>query len=77
MKIPCKVVEKIILDIPGSKKETSFSTSIDTVFIVNHVVIVIPNQGVDYEHLVDILEYQLGMGFWMIDYILGQNGIVP
>tara|TARA_R110000868_G_scaffold167327_3_gene401590 strand:+ start:117 stop:353 length:237 start_codon:yes stop_codon:yes gene_type:complete len=68
-------VEKILLGLPKSKKLPDFSNQRDTVFIIGNIIVVIPTGGIYIDHLGDILESQLGMSWWMIDYLYGQNGI--
>lgn len=75
MLIPYPVVEKILLDIPNSAKRPDFSDDDNIVFKIDNIVVVVPNTGIQYDHLEDILQSQLGMAWWMIDYILGENGI--
>jgi hypothetical protein len=75
--IPSRVVEKILLNIPNSKKHPSLINDKVIVLTVNYVVVIVPKIGMSYEHLCEVLELQLEMGFWMIDYILGQNDITP
>ncbi len=76
-KVPYQVVERILLDIPKSKMRPEFSTNKHTVFVVDHVIIKIPKDGCDMIHLMDILQDQLGMDWWMVDYIFGQNNLRP
>jgi len=74
-KIRLGTVEKILLGLPKSRKLPSYSNQDETVFTIDHVIVVIPNDGIHLQHLEDILESQLGMSWWMIDYVYGQNGI--
>lgn len=68
-------VQKILLELPNSKELPDFSDEEDTVFIIGNIVVVIPTKGITVDHLSDILENQLEMSWWMIDYVYGQNGI--
>jgi len=68
-------VEKIIIGLPNSKKLPDFSNNRDTIFIIGNIIVVIPTGGITIDHLGDILENQLGMSWWMIDYLYGQHGI--
>lgn len=70
-------VEKILLELPRSKKLSDISNQHDTIFLIGNIVVVIPSQGITIVHLQDILESQLEMSWWMIDYIFGQHGIAP
>ena len=74
-KIPFRTVESILLGLPKSSKNLDFSNEENSVFKIDNTIVVIPNNGIDLNHLMDILESQLGMSWWMIDYVLGQNGI--
>ncbi len=68
-------VQKVILGLPDSEKLDAFSNYTNTVFSVKNIIIVIPTQGISIDHLTRILENQLEMSWWMIDYVYGQNGI--
>jgi len=72
-KISYKVVVKLLSDLDADKK---FDAHNKSVFKIKDVVISIPkDEDMDVIHLVGILENQLEMSWWMIDYVLGQNGI--
>lgn len=75
MNIPYRVAEKILLEIPDSEKRDDFSTETKAVFKIGAIVIAIPTNNVDYEYFADILVNQLGMGWWLVDHIFGENGI--
>lgn len=74
-KISYQKVESLLLSIPNSIKEVDFSNETKTYFNIDGVIVAVPNNGIYYEHLSDILESQLGMSWWMIDYKLGEFGI--
>ena len=74
-KIRLGTVEKILLGLPKSRKLPDFSNQDDTVFKIDNIIVVIPSGEMHIDHLNDILESQLGMSWWMIDYVYGQNGI--
>ena len=74
-RVPLRIVEAILLEIPNSSIHKDFSTENKTVFKIGLNVIVIPTKGITSDHLHDILLDQLDMHWWHIDYIFGQNGI--
>jgi len=67
-----KIVEKVLLDAKAIKKG---ETSNKIVYLLKSTVIAVPKNGMDLIHFIDMLENQLDMSWWMIDYILGQNNI--
>ena len=75
MAIPLRVVESILLKIPNSELRDDLSTKNKKVFKINQSVIIIPVKGISTDHLREILNEQLEMSWWHIDYIFGQNGI--
>lgn len=75
MAIPLRVVESILLKIPNSELRNDLSTKNKKVFKINQSVIIIPVKGISTDHLREILNEQLEMSWWHIDYIFGQNGI--
>lgn len=74
-KIPIRIVEKILLDIPKSSKVLRLCTETKLFFKIDFVVVSIPNNSMDYQHFEDMLLEQLDMPIWMFDYICGENGI--
>ncbi len=74
-KIPNHLVEKILLEVPNSSKIDRISIAQKNYYSIDDVIVAVPTNGIDITHLIDILENQLDMHWWMIDYILGQNDI--
>ena len=67
-----KIVEKVLLDAKAIKKG---ETSNKIIYLLKSTVIAVPKNGMDLIHFIDMLENQLDMSWWMIDYVLGQNNI--
>lgn len=74
-KIPLRIVKKILLDLPKSKEVKWVNNPNKVFFNIDDIIVAVPITEIDVEHLTDILENQLKMSWWMIDYIFGQNGI--
>ena len=74
-KIPVRVVEKILLEIPKSSKVVRLCTEAKLFYKIGFVIVSIPNSPMEYQHFEDILMNQLEMPVWMFDYVCGENGI--
>lgn len=71
--VSLKIIEKVLFDVKAEKKG---ATPNKIIYKVKNVVVVIPSSGMDLIHFMDMLRDQLDMDWWMIDYILGQNGLM-
>ena len=72
-KVPYKVVKKLFSEIKAVHK---FDTDNKTVFQFENVIITIPkDKDMDSTHLINILESQLDMSWWMIDHLFGTHNI--
>ena len=76
-KVPYQIVEGILLGLPKASKIDWLSQGSKTYFDIDDIVVAVPSDGIAASHLGDILNDQIGMSWWMIDYIFGQNGIQP
>lgn len=74
-KIPLRIVKKILLDLPKSSEVKWLNNPNKVFFNIDNIIVAVPNSDIDEEHLRDILENQLEMSWWMIDYIYGQHQI--